>query len=120
MGGAALGDAQRGLRPRPILPRLLGGHRTSLRGAATGRTPERREPRLHHRLAGATDYLSGPSARDYLDEAQFAQAGIRVGFADYSGYPEYPQVHPPFEHGVSMLDLLFCAGPEAVRYMKRL
>jgi hypothetical protein len=72
------------------------------------------------RSAGGTDYLSGPSARDYLDETQFAEAGIRVQFADYSGYPEYPQVHPPFEHGVSMLDLLFCAVPVAVRYLKRL
>ena len=72
------------------------------------------------RMAGATDYLSGPSARGYLDEAAFASAGIRVQFADYSGYPEYPQPHPPFEHGVSMLDLLFCAGPDSLRFMKRL
>jgi hypothetical protein len=68
--------------------------------------------------AGATDYLSGPSARGYIDEAMFGRNAITVQFADYSGYPEYPQPYPPFEHHVSVLDLLFCTGPDATRYMK--
>ena len=72
------------------------------------------------RKAGATDYLSGPNARGYLDESLFAAAGVRVEFADYSGYPEYAQPWPPFEHHVSVVDLLFCAGPDAARYMKAL
>ncbi len=70
--------------------------------------------------AGATEYLSGPSARGYLDTAAFAAAGITVRFADYGGYPEYPQPHGPFEHYVSVLDLLFCTGPRAVQFMKTL
>ena len=37
---------------------------------------------------------------------------------DYSGYPEYPQLHGPFEHGVSIVDLLFNTGPDAHLYMK--
>jgi hypothetical protein len=69
---------------------------------------------------GATTYLSGPRARDYLDEAAFTAAGITVEWADYDGYPEYPQVHPPFDHFVSALDLIFCAGPDATSYMKQL
>jgi hypothetical protein len=69
--------------------------------------------------AGATEYLSGPSARDYLDEELFAKAGIGVAFMDYDGYPEYAQPHPPFEHGVSILDLLLCTGPDAPDYLKR-
>jgi len=72
------------------------------------------------RAAGATAYLSGPSARDYLDEDAFAQAGVAVEWADYSGYPEYPQLYPPFEHAVTALDLLFCTGPDARRYLKGL
>lgn len=68
--------------------------------------------------AGATEYLSGPNARGYLDAERFAAAGIAVRFADYGGYPEYPQPYPPFEHAVTALDLLFCAGPHAVDYMK--
>ena len=70
------------------------------------------------RSAGAQEYLSGPSARDYIDEAQFREAGIRLTYVDYSGYPEYPQLDGPFEHGVTILDLLFNTGPNATGYMK--
>lgn len=69
---------------------------------------------------GCNRYLSGPSARDYLDVALFAREGVRVEFMDYSGYPEYHQLFGRFEHGVSVLDLLFNEGPEARRYMKTL
>jgi hypothetical protein len=72
------------------------------------------------RAVGGTEYLSGPSARDYLDVAAFEAAAIAVQFADYSGYPEYPQPHGPFEHDVSVLDLLFCTGPRALEFMKKL
>jgi hypothetical protein len=37
---------------------------------------------------------------------------------DYSGYPEHPQLHPPFVHEVSVVDLLLNAGTSAQRYMK--
>ena len=67
---------------------------------------------------GCNRYLSGPSARGYLDEALFVQNGISVDYMDYSGYPEYPQLHGAFVHEVSILDLIFNAGPQAPRYMK--
>jgi hypothetical protein len=67
--------------------------------------------------AGATVYLSGPAAKAYLDESLFADAGIAVSWMDYDGYPEYPQPHPPFEHHVSVLDLLFSVGPDAPNYL---
>ena len=70
--------------------------------------------------AGATEYLSGPSARGYIDQQLFADAGIDLHFADYSGYREYTQPYPPFEHAVSVLDLLFCTGPHAQSFMKDL
>lgn len=70
------------------------------------------------RAAGATRYVSGPSARSYLDEDQFTRAGIEVEYADYSGYPEYAQLYPPFDHAVTVLDLLFSVGADAPRYMK--
>lgn len=63
--------------------------------------------------AGASEYLSGPSARAYFDEERFAAAGIAVSWMDYEGYPEYPQPHPPFEHGVSIVDLILSVGPRA-------
>ncbi len=68
--------------------------------------------------AGASHYLSGPAARDYLDTDLFAAAGVSVSFADYSDYPSYPQLHPPFVHAVSALDLLFNTGPDASEFMK--
>jgi hypothetical protein len=70
------------------------------------------------RLAEAEEYLSGPAARAYIDTAQFEAAGIGLTYMDYSGYPEYPQLHGSFEHGVSILDLLFNVGADAPRYMK--
>lgn len=65
----------------------------------------------------ATRYVSGPSARDYIDETRFARTGIELVWKDYNGYPEYPQFHLPFEHGVTILDLLLHTGPEAPWYI---
>jgi len=39
---------------------------------------------------------------------------------DYSGYPEYNQLYPPFEHAVSIIDLIFNEGSQAPKYMKSL
>jgi hypothetical protein len=72
------------------------------------------------KAARATTYLSGPSAKEYMDEGLFEAAGIELEYMDYSGYPEYPQLHPPFEHEVTILDLLFNTGPEAPGFMKSL
>lgn len=70
------------------------------------------------RQAGATRYLSGPTAQNYLDETAFAEAGIEVAYMDYAGYREYKQLFPPFTHEVSVLDLIFNEGPESCRFMK--
>jgi hypothetical protein len=69
--------------------------------------------------AGATDYLSGPAAQDYLVPERFAEAGIGLSWMSYGGYPEYEQLHPPFDHAVSVVDLLVHTGPEAARYLVR-
>lgn len=68
--------------------------------------------------ADATEYISGPSAKIYLQEELFLKQGIKVSWIDYSGYKPYRQLSPPFEHGVSVLDLLFNEGPAAKHYMK--
>ncbi|MBI4964433.1 MAG: WbqC family protein [Desulfomonile tiedjei] len=70
------------------------------------------------RQAKATDYLSGPSAGNYIEERLFERANIKLAYADYSGYPEYDQLFAPFEHGVSIVDLIFNVGPDARKYMK--
>jgi len=69
------------------------------------------------RKSGASTYVSGPAAKDYIDPARFAQIGVELVWTDYSGYPEYPQRYPPFEHGVTILDLLFNVGPDAPAYI---
>jgi hypothetical protein len=68
--------------------------------------------------AGAGEYVSGPSARNYLDEAPFIEAGVAVRWFEYPDYPEYPQLHPPFEHRVSVLDLILNGGSDAGRYLR--
>ena len=67
---------------------------------------------------GATEYFAGPLSKNYLQTELFDENGISVNWIDYSGYPEYPQLHGSFEHGVSVLDLLFNTGPESQKYMK--
>jgi len=69
--------------------------------------------------AGATEYLSGPAAKNYLDTSRFERAGVRVRWMEYTGYPAYPQLHGSFDHAVSVLDLLFMTGPSAPRYLER-
>ncbi len=61
---------------------------------------------------GATRYLSGPSARSYIEPALFAEAKIGLEYVVYD-YPEYEQLYPPFDPAVSVLDLLFMKGPRA-------
>ncbi|MEM7410961.1 MAG: WbqC family protein [Myxococcota bacterium] len=57
---------------------------------------------------GATEYISGPAARDYLTpvEPDFAAAGIQITYKDYAGYPTYRQMNPEFDHAVSILDMI--------------
>jgi hypothetical protein len=70
------------------------------------------------RAAGADHYLSGPSAKEYFDEPMFAAAGLATEWMSYDGYPEYQQLYGRFEHGVTVLDLLFNTGPEAPVYLR--
>lgn len=65
---------------------------------------------------GADRYISGPSAREYIEGAKFEEAGIRLEYMEYA-YPEYPQLYPPFEPQVSVLDLLFMTGKDALRFI---
>ncbi len=66
---------------------------------------------------GATEFLSGPVAKPYLDEQSFAKEGIRLTWMDYLGYPEYDQLYPPFDHYVTVLDVIFNCGPESPFYI---
>lgn len=65
---------------------------------------------------GATHYISGPSARSYIEEDKFRAAGIQLEYMEYN-YPDYPQLYPPFDPQISILDLLFMTGPHAPDYI---
>jgi len=67
--------------------------------------------------AGASEYISGPAARDYVEEPVFTERGVKLTWFDYAGYPEYPQLWGDFVHNVSILDLLFNCGSDACNYM---
>lgn len=68
---------------------------------------------------GASTYVSGPSARAYIENRQFDDAGIALEYFSYAGYPEYPQPHGPFEHAVSILDTIACLGTDAASALER-
>lgn len=95
------------------------GIRTRIHSARSFDLPGDRNQRLLAlcRQLGASSYLSGPAARSYLSDDAFSEAGIAVEWMDYSGYSEYRQPHPPFDHHVSVLDLLACTGPDARRHL---
>lgn len=67
---------------------------------------------------GADHYISGPSAESYIETDKFAACGIDLEYMSYD-YPEYPQLYPPYDPHVSLLDLLFMTGPRALDYINR-
>jgi hypothetical protein len=66
----------------------------------------------------ATHYISGPSARGYIEDEKFFQAGITLEYMAYD-YPEYPQLFPPYDPQVSIIDTLFMLGKEAISTFQR-
>jgi hypothetical protein len=58
---------------------------------------------------GATRYVTGHGAADYLDHALFEKAGITVEYMDYEKR-EYQQLHGAFAPYVSSLDLVANCG----------
>jgi len=66
---------------------------------------------------GATNYISGPRAKSYLNKLDFEQNNINLTWKDYDRYPEYPQFYGDFNHKVSIIDLLFHTGPNAPYYI---
>jgi hypothetical protein len=96
------------------------GIKTEIRWSHEFELPEGKTERLVSICSAlnATEYFTGPAARNYMDESLFEKERIQINYYDYSGYPEYDQPFPPFSHAVTILDLLFCAGNEAKKFMK--
>ncbi len=68
--------------------------------------------------AKAGIYISGPSAKGYIDERLFEEHHIKILWMNYENYPEYTQLFSPFEHQVSAVDLILNEGVNAKTFLK--
>ena len=67
---------------------------------------------------GATQYLSGESARNYISEKDFSDQGIGLEYQNYQ-HPEYPQRYEGFVPFLSTIDLLFNCGEKSMEFLKK-
>ncbi len=67
---------------------------------------------------GATTYLSGLAAQDYLDVGLFERDGIAVEFQHFA-HPAYAQTREPFVSHLSAIDALLNLGPSAAAELLR-
>ena len=61
-------------------------------------------------------YITGPAAKDYIEPNNFLKNGINLEYMEYN-YSEYKQLYEPFDHYVTVLDVLFNCGEEAKKYI---
>ena len=96
------------------------GIRTHISNSADYELIEGRTERLAHlcRQAGGAVYVSGPSARNYVDPVVFDAVNIELEWFGYENYPHYHQLWGEFVHQVTILDLLFNCGHDAPSFMK--
>jgi len=65
---------------------------------------------------GATDYLTGDAAEDYIDESLFIEKNIRLHY-HYYNHPNYSQMYGEFVPFLSVIDLLFNEGPRSLEIL---
>jgi hypothetical protein len=63
--------------------------------------------------ANADVYISGPAAKDYLDENKFIEKGVKVDWFEYK-YKSYKKIWGETEENLSVVDLLFALGPDSL------
>lgn len=61
-------------------------------------------------------YLSGPAAKDYINNEKFKNKNINLAYIKYE-YPEYKQLYGEFNHYLSVFDVLFNCGKDAPNYI---
>jgi len=70
------------------------------------------------RALQADTYLSGQGGKDYLKEELIASAGLKLIYQDFR-HPEYVQCYDGFLPYMSMIDLLFNCGKDALSILER-
>ncbi len=68
--------------------------------------------------AGGDEYVSGPTAKAYIDERKFEDNDIKLTWFNYNDYKEYPQLANDFHHKISIIDLLFNCGNNSRDYLR--
>jgi hypothetical protein len=100
---------------------LLGefGIATPLRLSSEMQLPEDPTERLIAicRSVGATSYLAGAGARDYMDFTKFEAVGIPIEVQDFH-HPVYRQCYEPFMPGMSAIDLLLTCGGQSFHSLR--
>lgn len=61
---------------------------------------------------GASHYLTGSLARNYLTEEEFSRIGVELEYQKYE-HPKYSQRYPGFVPNLSLIDLLFNVGEKS-------
>lgn len=72
------------------------------------------------RQIGGTEYISGPAAKDYLEEDKslFIDKNIKISYKKYGPYFEYRQNMTVFENSVSIIDtLMFVSKENLIEYI---
>lgn len=67
---------------------------------------------------GATRYLAGAGARQYMAMERFDASGVRLEIQDFR-HPVYRQCYAPFVPGMAAVDLLFTCGKDALPLLRR-
>jgi hypothetical protein len=94
---------------------------TELRNATEFSVSGRKTQRLIELIQAVEgdQYLSGPSAKAYIDNNDFEKSGISLAYKSYD-YPPYPQLWGNFEGAVSILDLIANCGFDCIAHIKSL
>ena len=66
---------------------------------------------------GCNHFINGPTSKPFMNERLFNEACIKLDYLEYN-YNVYEQQHPPFNHNVTVLDLIFNCGPNAINYIR--
>ncbi len=104
-----------------VLRWLLGefGIKTPLRLSSDMQLPEEPTERLIAicRTVGATSYLAGAGAKDYMYFKKFETAGIPVEVQEFQ-HPVYRQCYQPCVPGLSAIDLLLTCGGQSLQSLR--